>query len=115
VPSNGPDSTAPSSTANIIEAVSPSKHSIQQDLEEMFARHPLLKARLRMIYEETKEPSEKPARNRQQRSEGRWTEEKGFEAGLKALKAKLESDLVDVSDLRAFADYVKVNNATADM
>jgi hypothetical protein len=80
----------------------------------MFARHPLLKARLRMIYEETKEPAEKLSRGRYQRSEGRWTEEKGFEQGLKALKAKLESPIVDTSDLRVFADYVKDSNASAD-
>lgn len=94
--------------------MTPPKKSTREELEELFQQYPQLRGKLKAIYSESLDPKLKPGaveRSRNPRSEPRWTEQKGFEDGLKILKAKLNSDSADQEDLRAFAAYVSRESA----
>ena len=83
--------------------------SAREELNQLFQQYPQLRGKLRAIYLETLDPKLKPGtvdRPRNSRSGPRWTEQKGFEDGLRVLKAKLGSDSADQEDVRAFAAYV---------
>lgn len=83
--------------------------SAKEETDQLFKQYPHLREKLRAIYLETMDPKLKPGtvdRPRNSRAGPRWTEQKGFEDGLRVLKAKLDSDSADQEDLRAFAAYV---------
>lgn len=87
--------------------------SAQEELNQLFQQYPKLQEKLKAIYLETLDPKLRPGavdRPRHSRYEPKWTEQKGFEDGLRILKAKLESDSSDQEDLRAFAAYVSNNS-----
>lgn len=93
--------------------MAPQKPSAQEELVKLFQQYPQLRGKLKAIYLETLDPKSRPGavdRPRHSRYEPRWTEQKGFEDGLRILKAKLESDSSDQEDLRAFAAYVSSNS-----
>lgn len=93
--------------------MTPVKMSPQAELEQLFQQYPQLRGKLRAIYLETLDPksrSDAVDRPRHPRYEPKWTEQKGFDDGLRILKAKLESDSSDQEDLRAFAAYVSGNS-----
>lgn len=93
--------------------MAPQKLSAQEELQQLFQQYPQLQAKLKAVYMETLDPklrSDAVDRPRHSRYEPRWTEQKGFEDGLRLLKAKLESDSSDQEDLRAFAAHVSSNS-----
>jgi hypothetical protein len=85
------------------------KRPLKEEVDQLFQQHPQLRGKLDAIYQETLELNARSGGRHQYRSsrpERHWTEEKGFEQGLKLLKAKLDSDSTDQEDLRAFASLV---------
>jgi hypothetical protein len=85
------------------------KQTAEEELNELFQKYPQLRSKLDAVYQETLDPQSRripsqPPRNR--RFDYRWTEEKGFEQGLRTLKAKLDTDSHSQNDLRAFAALV---------
>lgn len=92
----------------VTEDVAP-EQTIKEELDRLFERHPQLRAKLDSIYQETLDPRSRRVQSqpfRNPRFEHHWTEEKGFEQGLRLLKAKLQMNTADQDDLRAFAALV---------
>lgn len=88
---------------------SSSKQPIKEDLDQLFQQYPQLRGKLDAIYQQTLELNARSGGRHQSRNphfETHWNEEKGFEQGLRTLKAKLASDSTDQEDLRAFAAFV---------
>ena len=89
------------------------EQTMREELDQLFQQHPQLRAKLDAIFQETLDPRSRrnqsqPPRN--SRFEQHWTEEKGFEKGLRLLKAKLQTDSADQDDLRAFAIFVSARS-----
>ncbi|ETN37062.1 uncharacterized protein HMPREF1541_08052 [Cyphellophora europaea CBS 101466] len=86
------------------------KKPMREELEHLFQQYPNLRAKLKNIYEQTLHPDSRPNTTGRSRFNARWTEEKGFEEGLRNLKVKLESDSADQDDLKAFVAFVTNNS-----
>ena len=87
--------------------------TLVQQLQALFAQHPQLRRKLKFVYDETLESSSGSSRTqsaRYARAEPRWTEQKGFDQGLKVLKAKLDPETSDTDDVKVFAAWVKSRN-----
>lgn len=92
------------------------KKPVKEELDQLFQQYPLLRAKLHAIYQETLDPGSRPdAAHRQHRPriDTRWTEEKGFEKGLRILKAKLETDSATQADMQAFVAFVSSNSSAS--
>ena len=81
-------------------------------LNNLFAKYPSLRAKLRSIYEATQDSEPKPGSQTGGRSrfERGWSEEKGFARGMALLQQELESNVTDSDGLRAFAAYIAANS-----
>lgn len=97
-------------------ATAPPAPSSMEELQKLFRDHPQLRQTLRSVYAETLDPGQHTAsdrRSRYGRHEARWTEEKGFDQGLKSLKARLNSDGSVAEDLKVFAEYIRNQQASS--